>query len=91
MIKGRFTVRGEDGAKTAMPGEVIFLTKGTKVVYEAEEPTDLVGATYPHWQDAQRQSKHADLLDAFHPVGVTRSRTRPDPFISPEEKEKDHD
>ncbi len=67
-IKGRFTVRGEDGAKTAGPGEVIFLTKGTKVTYSAEEYTEVVGATYPHWQDAQRRSSHADLLNAFHPA-----------------------
>lgn len=68
VIQGRFTVRGDDGKASAGPGEVIFLTKGTKVTYEAEEATHLVGATYPHWQDAQRQSRHADLLNSFHPA-----------------------
>lgn len=68
VIEGRFTVRGEDGAKTAGPGEVIFLTKGTKVTYEAEVATRLAGATYPHWQDAQRRSRHAHMLDDFHPA-----------------------
>ncbi|MBC7933049.1 MAG: cupin [Rubrivivax sp.] len=68
IIEGRFTVRGEDGAKTAGPGELIFLTKGTKVTYSAEVPTLVAGATYPHWQDAQRESSHAHMLDDFHPA-----------------------
>ena len=68
VISGRYTVRGEDGAKTAGPGEVIFLTKGSKVTYSADEQTTVVGATYPHWQDAQRASSHADMLNDFHPV-----------------------
>ncbi len=68
VIKGRYTVRGEDGAKTAGPGEVIFLTKGTKVTYSAEVATLVAGATYPHWQDAQNRSSHAHMLDDFHPV-----------------------
>lgn len=71
VLKGRFTVHGQDGSKTAEPGEVIFLTKGTKVIYKAEEACQLVGATYPHWQDAQRQSQHAALLDDFHPLEET--------------------
>ncbi|MGI8997701.1 MAG: cupin domain-containing protein [Pyrinomonadaceae bacterium] len=52
VIEGRYTVRGEDGAKTAGPGEVIFLTKGTKVTYSADALTRVVGATYPQWQVA---------------------------------------
>jgi ethanolamine utilization protein EutQ (cupin superfamily) len=66
VIEGRFTVRDADGAKTARPGEVIFLTKGAKVTYEAEVGTRLAGATYPHWQDAQRRSPHAHMLGDFH-------------------------
>jgi len=68
VIEGRFTVRGEDGAKTAGPGEVIFLTKGTKVTYSADAPTRVDGATYPQWQVAQRRSIHAHMLDDFHPA-----------------------
>jgi ethanolamine utilization protein EutQ len=68
VIKGRFTVRDEQGAKTAGAGEVLFLTRGTRVTYAAEEATELVGATYPHWQDAQRRSAHARMLEDFHPV-----------------------
>ncbi len=37
VTRGVFTVRSSDGAKTAKVGEVIFLTKGTKVVYQGEE------------------------------------------------------
>ena len=68
VLKGRFTVRSEDGAKTAAMGEVIFLTNGTKVTYYAEEATEVVGSTYPHWQEAQRLSEHSAMLDDFHSV-----------------------
>lgn len=40
----------------------------TAVVYAAEEDTQLVCATYPDWQDAQRRSPHAAMLDDFRPV-----------------------
>ena len=69
VTKGALTIRFEEGAKTAKAGEVIFLTKGTKVAYEAaEDDTEVVYVTYPHWMDAHRQSEHAALLDAYHPV-----------------------
>ena len=68
VTKGVFTVNSADGAKTAKAGEIIFLTDGSKVVYRAEEDTELVYVTYPHWFDAQSKSEHADLLDKFHPA-----------------------
>jgi ethanolamine utilization protein EutQ len=69
VTKGIFTVRSTDGAATAKVGEVIFLTKGTKVTYQGEEDnTQVVYVSYPHWFDAQRNSQHADLLDNFHPI-----------------------
>jgi|SRR5687768_9210600 ethanolamine utilization protein EutQ len=69
VTKGALTVRADDGAKTARAGEVIFLTKGTKIAYEAaEDDTEVVYVTYPHWMDAQTKSEHAHLLDAYHPV-----------------------
>jgi ethanolamine utilization protein EutQ len=69
VTRGAFTVRSADGAETAKAGECIFLTKGTKVVYQGEEDdTEVVYVTYPHWFDAQRNSEHADLLDKFHPA-----------------------
>ncbi len=73
VTKGAFTVHSADGAITAKPGEVIFLTAGTKVVYQGEEDgTEVVYVTYPHWWDTQRESEHAHLLAAFrHVRGVT--------------------
>lgn len=69
VTKGALTVRSAEGATTARPGEVIFLTKGTKVAYEAaEDGTEVVYVTYPHWMDAHRKSEHAHLLDAYQPA-----------------------
>ncbi|MDQ3195577.1 MAG: hypothetical protein M3Q32_04195 [Pseudomonadota bacterium] len=62
-------MRFADGAKTAKAGEVIFLTKGTQIGYEAaEDDTEVVYVTYPHWMDAQKKSEHAHLLDSYHPA-----------------------
>lgn len=67
VTKSVFTVRSADVTNTAKAGEVIFLTNGTKVVYQAEEDnTEIVYVSYLLWFDAQRNSKHADLLNAFH-------------------------
>ena len=69
VTKGALTIRSADGAKTARAGEVIFLTKGTAVAYEsAEDDTEVVYVTYPHWMDAQTKSEHAHLLDSYHPA-----------------------
>jgi ethanolamine utilization protein EutQ (cupin superfamily) len=35
VAKGALTIRTADGAKTAKAGEIIFLTKGTALAYEA--------------------------------------------------------
>jgi ethanolamine utilization protein EutQ len=57
VTKGIFTVRSADVAVTAKAGEVIFLTKGTQVVYQGEEDnTEVIYVSYPHWFDAQRNS-----------------------------------
>jgi ethanolamine utilization protein EutQ len=69
VTKGALTVRSADDVKTATAGEIIFLTKGTQIAYEsAEDDTEVVYVTYPHWMDAQTKSKHAHLLDSYHPV-----------------------
>jgi ethanolamine utilization protein EutQ len=69
ITKGALTVRSEEGATTARAGEVIFLTKGTRVAYEAaEDDTEVVYVTYPHWLEAHGQSEHAHLLDAYRPL-----------------------
>lgn len=69
VTRGALTVRSGDGASTARAGEVIFLTKGTAVAYEAaEDDTEVVYVTYPHWMDAHTRSEHAAMLDSYHPV-----------------------
>jgi ethanolamine utilization protein EutQ len=54
VTKGSFTVAAEDGRETtAGAGEIIFLRKGTAVVYSAkDEGAELVYVTYPHWSQA---------------------------------------
>lgn len=68
ITKGLFTVRSSDGARTAGAGEVLYLTNGTELVYQAEEDTELVYVTYPHWADATRNSEHADAFERFRPI-----------------------
>jgi ethanolamine utilization protein EutQ len=69
VTKGALTIRSAEGVTTARAGEVIFLTKGTKLAYEAgENDTEVVYVTYPHWMDAAQKSEHAHLLDSYHPV-----------------------
>jgi ethanolamine utilization protein EutQ (cupin superfamily) len=74
VTKGVLTVRSVDGTVTAKAGEVVFLTEGTKVVYEGEQTgTEVVYVTYPHWWDVQRESEHAHLHAERRAVrGVTR-------------------
>ena len=70
VTKGALTVRHEGGATTAEAGAVIFLTKGTRIAYEAaQDDTEFVYVTHPHWLDAQQRSEHAALLEDYHPVG----------------------
>jgi ethanolamine utilization protein EutQ len=67
VTKGAFTVHSVEGAQTAKAGEVLWLTKGAKVVYQGEEDdTELVTVTYPHWEEATSKSNYANLLDSFH-------------------------
>jgi ethanolamine utilization protein EutQ len=77
VTRGTYSVTSEDGAKTtADAGELIFLRKGTKVVYSAGETgAEVVYVTYPHWVKAQEASEHAALLDGFQPIeGAPPSR-----------------
>jgi ethanolamine utilization protein EutQ len=69
VTRGTHSVTSADGVKTtAKAGEVIFLRKGTRLVYSAEEDgADVVYVSYPHWIDAQEGSEHAHLLDTFQP------------------------
>jgi ethanolamine utilization protein EutQ len=67
VTRGALTVRSAAGAKTAKAGEVIFLTEVMEIAY-AEDGTEVVHGTCPHWTDAQTKSKHAHLLDSYYPV-----------------------
>jgi ethanolamine utilization protein EutQ len=69
VIRGALTVRSAQVTTTALPGEIIFLTRGTRLTYEsAMDDTEVVYVTYPHWLDAQTASEHAGLLEAYHPA-----------------------
>jgi ethanolamine utilization protein EutQ len=69
VTKGALTIRHGNGATTAKAGEVIFLTKGTPVAYEAgENDTEVVYVSYPHWLETHKKSEHAHLLDSYHPI-----------------------
>jgi ethanolamine utilization protein EutQ len=72
ITKGAFSVVSDGRTTTARAGEAIFLVKGTTLTYRAEEPTELVYVTYPHWAAATRRSEHAAALDFFRPVSEAR-------------------
>jgi ethanolamine utilization protein EutQ len=68
ITKGRFTVDSDAGPRTAAVGEVIFLRAGTSVVYRAEEDSEAVYVTHPHWHEATLRSELAAQLDGYEPV-----------------------
>lgn len=69
VVHGALTVHSDGVSTTARAGEIIFLTEGTALAYEAgEDNTEVVYVTFPHWLDAQQGSDHAHLLDAYVPV-----------------------
>jgi ethanolamine utilization protein EutQ len=48
-------------------GEVIYLRPGPALIYHAEEDTELVYVTHPHWM-ARQASPYAARLDEFAPA-----------------------
>ena|ERR1043165_5651669 len=66
ITKGSFTVEGPDGPVSAVAGEVIYLRAGTELVYVANEETELVYVTYPHWHETTEKSAEAHRLKEFH-------------------------
>lgn len=68
ITKGTFGVKTAEGDQIAKAGEVIYLTKDTKLVYHAITDAELVYVSYPHWAKAQSESDHAHLIDTFHPA-----------------------
>src|SRR5690606_23861346 len=53
---------------TGRAGEAIFLPKGTALTYRAEEASEVVYVSYPHWAAATRASEHARALDEYRAV-----------------------
>ena len=73
VTKGVLTVRSAGGDRTASAGEVVSLTKGTRVVFQGEEDgTEVVFVTYLSWFDAQRAGNPLESED----VRPLRSTTR---------------
>jgi ethanolamine utilization protein EutQ len=73
ITKGRFTVDSSHGPRTAGAGEVIFLPRGTRVVYRAEEDAELVYVTHPHWFKATRESDLAHQLEEYDEISAGRA------------------
>ncbi|MBB5785619.1 ethanolamine utilization protein EutQ [Jiangella mangrovi] len=68
VTKGRYSVESGGVVTTASAGEVIYLRAGTDLVYRAEEESEVVYVSYPHWMAATEQSPHKDRLAEFQPV-----------------------
>ena len=63
VTKGALKVRSALGAETVRAGEVVSLTRGTRVVYEGEEDaTEVVFVTYIR-PDVQRAPARPELVD----------------------------
>lgn len=68
VTKGRFAVETAEGAHIAEAGEVIVLDRGSEVVYRAEEDSEVVYVTNPHWFQATEASELAGQLEDYHRV-----------------------
>lgn len=71
VTKGRFAVDAGGTSTVAGPGEVIYLTSGTPLVYRAVEDSEVVYVSHPHWYEATEQSPYADRLGEFTPEQPT--------------------
>lgn len=67
VTRGRFAVDSAGISTVAGPGEVIYLSPGTPLVYRAVEDSEVVYVSYPHWFEATSRSPYADRLDEFVP------------------------
>jgi len=65
VTRGSFAVDSADESTVAGPGEVIYLSPDTPVVYRAIEDSEVVYVSYPHWYDATVRSPHAARLEEF--------------------------
>ena len=71
VTRGRFAVDSAGTSTVAGPGEVIYLSPDTPIVYRAVEDSEVVYVSYPHWFEATSRSPYADRLDEFTPEGDT--------------------
>jgi ethanolamine utilization protein EutQ (cupin superfamily) len=68
VTKGALRVRSVSGTHVARAGEVVSLTRGTRVVYEGEEDgTEVVFVTSIRQTDAPRGLKRPELVDHGRP------------------------
>jgi ethanolamine utilization protein EutQ (cupin superfamily) len=73
VTKGTLSVRSAAGVRTAAAGEVVSLTKGTRVVFQGEEDgTEVVFVTFMSWFDAHRAENPLAVEDVRPLRGATR-------------------
>ncbi len=65
VTRGLFAVDSGGASTVAGPGEVLYLSPGTPLVYRAIEDSEVVYVSYPHWYDATVRSRHAARLQEF--------------------------
>jgi ethanolamine utilization protein EutQ len=65
VTRGRFAVDSGGASTLAGPGEVIYLSPDTPLVYRAIEDSEVVYVSYPHWYEATVRSPHAARLQEF--------------------------
>ncbi|WP_116952798.1 cupin [Jiangella endophytica] len=68
VTRGRFSVESGGAVTTATAGQVIYLRAGTDLVYRADEESEVVYVSHPHWMAATESSPHAGRLAEFQPV-----------------------
>jgi ethanolamine utilization protein EutQ len=56
VINGVFTIHSEGKTITVKAGDFFFITRGTSVVYQADEESILLYVTYPPWREAARKA-----------------------------------
>jgi len=73
VTKGVLAVQSQAGVQRAAAGEVVSLTKGSRVVFQGEEDgTEVVFVTYMTWFDAQRAGSPLDAETVRPLRGATR-------------------
>lgn len=65
VTRGSFAVDSGGISTVAGPGEVIYLSPDTSVVYRAITDSEVVYVSYPHWYEATVRSPHASRLAEF--------------------------